>query len=284
MNVCGIDVTEILEFSSTPGFGKWKRYFPKDAAKHPAKMNLNLLNHLVQRYTDEGELILDPMSGSGSTGVLSVRNNRNAICVEFEDKFCAWIREARELTRQSESLVPRGKMIVLQGDGRNLSDLLADHAEEITSTISSQPYSGVGGAEKYGWWREGTATKTSYTEHDEPCKIDVVISSPPYSETLNEKKNNASNLRREERLRTSGHLPEDFMDGIARNCQLEDGMRYSYDERNIGNLKQGNLNAIVTSHPYDEGNPLSPKYANAKGKETYRDAMKNVYGECQKVL
>jgi hypothetical protein len=77
------------------------------------------------------------------------------------------------------------------------------------------------------------------------------ITSPPYADCLNEKKNTTSNLSREERLRTAGHDPKEFMGGTARNRQLEDGMRYSSDPSNVGNLKDAPLVGI-TSPPFFE--------------------------------
>jgi len=138
--------------------------------------------------------------------------------------------------------------------------------------------------------------------------IDVVITSPPYSETLNEKKNTTSNLRREERLRTAGHHPEDFMGGKARNCQIEDGLRYSFNSENIGNLKHGDIDVVLTSPPYEES--MGDKHHSPKGdeivrekrhyntytetkkkdnignlrKETYLSAMLTVYEQCYLVL
>ena len=33
-------------------------------------MNLNLLQYLVLNYTNEGDVVLDPMAGTGATGVI----------------------------------------------------------------------------------------------------------------------------------------------------------------------------------------------------------------------
>jgi hypothetical protein len=46
----------ILKFHATPGFGKWKRFFPDEAVEHPARVNLNLLKHLIIEYTKKGIL------------------------------------------------------------------------------------------------------------------------------------------------------------------------------------------------------------------------------------
>ena len=46
-----------LNFVSTPGFGIYKKFFPKEAVAHPAKMNCLLLEYLIENYTEGGKEI-----------------------------------------------------------------------------------------------------------------------------------------------------------------------------------------------------------------------------------
>lgn len=64
-----------------------KQFFVPDSFAHPAKMDAQLLIWIVEKYTAEGETILDPMAGSGTT-MLACGLGRNCILVELEDKFC----------------------------------------------------------------------------------------------------------------------------------------------------------------------------------------------------
>jgi len=77
---------EELLFDATAGlkYGYYDNYFPADSVKHPAKMNLRLLEFLILQHTKKGDVVLDPMSGTGSTGVVSSLNGRDAVCVELE--------------------------------------------------------------------------------------------------------------------------------------------------------------------------------------------------------
>ena len=61
---------EELFFEPTPGFGFYEPWL-EHAVAHPAKMNTWLLEFLIKAYTKEGDTVLDPMAGSGSTGVVA---------------------------------------------------------------------------------------------------------------------------------------------------------------------------------------------------------------------
>ena len=75
-------VAEELLFNATPGFGPYKRFL-EDAIAHPAKMNTKLLKFLIKNFTQQGDVILDPMCGSGSTGVVAALHGRNAVQVDI---------------------------------------------------------------------------------------------------------------------------------------------------------------------------------------------------------
>jgi site-specific DNA-methyltransferase (adenine-specific) len=55
---------------------------------HPTGKPEEFLERLVTQHTDEGELILDPFAGSGTTGVVAKRLGRRCILIEREEKYC----------------------------------------------------------------------------------------------------------------------------------------------------------------------------------------------------
>ena len=67
---------------------EWKRDNSKDYPKiHPAQKPVNVLKRLIEIFTDEGDVVIDPCAGSGSTGRACLETNRNfygfEICKDF---------------------------------------------------------------------------------------------------------------------------------------------------------------------------------------------------------
>lgn len=54
---------------------------------HPTIKPVELMNHLVKLVTFEGHTILDPFTGSGSTGIAAIQNKRNFIGYELEKEY-----------------------------------------------------------------------------------------------------------------------------------------------------------------------------------------------------
>jgi tRNA G10 N-methylase Trm11 len=290
-----------------------KEWFTGLSFSHPAKMLLPLQVFLIENFTQPGDVILDPMSGSG-TLMVCCSMGRHCVLVELEKKFHEMQNGNWEKVRQRGAQMgyDMGTCTMIQGDARDLSGVLADkiitsppyagttaiqdfafmakqaedyperlrqglikgHARgikaektwldktaagkiessvnignlpygNIDKIITSPPYEGCvsdgkegpGVTSKGGAWKDGTATKNSYTEHGIPTKqIDAVISSPPYENAVGQGGG-------------TNHLPQ-----IGTSCL--NAHEYSNDSTNIGNLKS----------------------------TSYLDAMLQVYRQCYQVL
>ncbi|MEN8493444.1 site-specific DNA-methyltransferase [Dehalococcoides sp. THU3] len=55
--------------------------------KHPTQKPVALMEFFVQLLSNEGDMILDPFMGSGSTGVAAKKNNRNFTGVELNESY-----------------------------------------------------------------------------------------------------------------------------------------------------------------------------------------------------
>lgn len=67
-----------------------------DHGKHPTQKPIALMEALIKLTTQEGQMVLDPFCGSGSTLVAAKKLNRKYIGIEFSEKFCKIARERLE--------------------------------------------------------------------------------------------------------------------------------------------------------------------------------------------
>ncbi len=54
---------------------------------HPTQKPVALFEYLIKTYTNEGDLVLDNCSGSGTTGVACKNLNRNCILIEKDEEY-----------------------------------------------------------------------------------------------------------------------------------------------------------------------------------------------------
>ena len=59
----------------------------KKKSVHPTQKPLELIEYLVKTYTKQGDTILDPFMGSGTTGVACKNLNRNFIGIELDETY-----------------------------------------------------------------------------------------------------------------------------------------------------------------------------------------------------
>ena len=59
----------------------------KKYGKHPTQKPLEIMERIIMAATDEHDLILDPFSGSGTTGIAAVKLGRNYIGIERKKEY-----------------------------------------------------------------------------------------------------------------------------------------------------------------------------------------------------
>ena len=59
----------------------------KKYGKHPTQKPMEILEKIILSSTDEGDLILDPFNGSGTTGIVANKLNRKYIGIDLEKKY-----------------------------------------------------------------------------------------------------------------------------------------------------------------------------------------------------
>jgi DNA modification methylase len=132
-----IQPAEELFFPVTRPFGKYDKYL-RHASEHPAKMNVSLIEFLVKRYTKAGDVIFDPMAGSGSVGVVAATLDRNAVQIELVPKFYRWMEQARENFVNDPAIKEKGWISNFRSDARKALKYVGQ--EEIDCILFSPPY------------------------------------------------------------------------------------------------------------------------------------------------
>ncbi len=64
--------------------------------KHPTQKPVALFEYLIKTYTNEGDLVLDNVAGSGTTGVACQNLNRKYILIEKEEEYINVIKDRLE--------------------------------------------------------------------------------------------------------------------------------------------------------------------------------------------
>ena len=75
---------------------------------HPTQKPVDLLKTLIEIFTDPGDVVIDPVAGSGSTLIAATRLNRKCfgfeIKKEFYTKAKAWLQDEQTMKREIKEL------------------------------------------------------------------------------------------------------------------------------------------------------------------------------------
>jgi SAM-dependent methyltransferase len=122
---------------ASPAAQRKGRYVP-DSTAHPAKMLPAVAAHAIRHYTRPGDLVFDPMAGSGTTLVEALDAGRRAVGVEYEPHWVAVARANLQLARERGH---DGDGEVVQGDSRQLPQLLPErYRGQVALVVTSPPY------------------------------------------------------------------------------------------------------------------------------------------------
>ena len=134
------------------------RYHP-DSARHPGKMLPALAARIVAEYSTPGQLVVDPMCGTGTTLVEAGLQGRRALGVEIEPAWADLARANLDLLLDATS---RRRCEVRQGDARHLPDLLGRAAGAVDLVVISPPYAcDAGVIDRKAWVAGGRLCDTA---------------------------------------------------------------------------------------------------------------------------
>lgn len=106
--------------------------------QHPGKFPETLAQEFIEFFTKEGQTVLDPMVGTGSTLVAALRSGRHGYGVELNPSY---VEIARQVVATEREALGEGaedlRVEVIEGDARQIDKFNLPQADYI---ITSPPY------------------------------------------------------------------------------------------------------------------------------------------------
>jgi len=155
----------------------------KDVLRHPAKFPETLAQEFIEFFTKRGQVVLDPMVGTGSTVIAALRARRNSYGIELNPTYADIARQLvtaeRRLSDEADLLVSE----VITGDAARFSHYVSLHQiPPIDYVLTSPPYWNMlhaHGAETQKKRRASPGLDVIYSE--EPADLGNI---PDYDEFL----------------------------------------------------------------------------------------------------
>lgn len=121
--------------------GVWEFFYEgrdiRDKTLHPATFPISLAAHVIKLLSHEGQLVLDPFVGSGTTLVAAKDMNRNAVGFDLQQKYV----ELAQSRITNKGLFGTTRQLAISDDARNISDYLPP--ESVSLIFTSPPYANL---------------------------------------------------------------------------------------------------------------------------------------------
>lgn len=118
--------------------GVWQFTYEKrdirDKELHPATFPISLSTKIIKLFTHEGELVIDPFVGSGTTLVSAQDCNRNAVGFDLKKEYIG-LSNSRLIT---DNVFNNCQQLAIQDDARNINQYLLP--ETVGLIWTSPPY------------------------------------------------------------------------------------------------------------------------------------------------
>ena len=114
----------------------------KTVLRHPAKFPESMAQEFIEFFTKRGEIVLDPMVGTGSTLVAALRAGRHSFGIELNPAYVALARQSVDSERANLGEMANGfQALVIQGDAAKPDILFSDRQTPfIDYVLTSPPY------------------------------------------------------------------------------------------------------------------------------------------------
>jgi DNA modification methylase len=110
----------------------------KGVLVHPAKFPETLAQEFIEFFTKQGETVLDPMAGTGSTLVAALRAGRNSYGIELNPKYAEIAEQIIEEERKTlGGAVSSLRSLMINGDAAHITNY---QLPPINFVLTSPPY------------------------------------------------------------------------------------------------------------------------------------------------
>lgn len=110
----------------------------RDKSIHPATFPISLSQKVIELFTHEGELVLDPFVGSGTTLVAANDLNRNGVGFDLQESY---IDLCEQRVKEQPNLFKNSDQIAVQDDAKNIHYYLQE--ETVRLIWTSPPYANL---------------------------------------------------------------------------------------------------------------------------------------------
>jgi DNA modification methylase len=121
--------------------GVWQFYYEgrdiRDKELHPATYPISLAKKCIELFTHQGELVIDPFVGSGTTLVAARDINRNAVGFDLHKKYI----DLSKNRLSQQTIFSETQQIAICDDARNIPNYFKP--ETVSLFLTSPPYANL---------------------------------------------------------------------------------------------------------------------------------------------
>ncbi len=110
----------------------------RDKTLHPATFPIALSKKVIELFSHQGELILDPFVGSGTTLIAACDTDRNAVGFDLQERYIALCEKRLQ---QQANLFNKSRQIPIQDDARNIPKYISN--DTLSLIWTSPPYANL---------------------------------------------------------------------------------------------------------------------------------------------
>jgi DNA modification methylase len=122
--------------------GVWQFTYEKrdirDKKLHPATFPISLAQKCIKLFTHQGELVLDPFVGSGTTLIAAQDLDRNAVGFDLKEEYISLCKDRLD---KNASLLNNTSQLAIKDDAVNIKEYIKENT--LSLILTSPPYANL---------------------------------------------------------------------------------------------------------------------------------------------